>query len=447
MTSKYIKYFVFAMLGLFVTSCSDDEMEDINYDSVHIINKELNEALKKKGFSFTEDGGLIQNELVKTTKVLNLSKCNLKTVIGLSTFESLEEIILSDNQFGAVFDFANLPLSVKKVVLSGNDDIVEFKNLAYKRETKFVAQRNFTSLVLPLTAKWNTAEIVYFASSEIGKKADIQLTEKNGVLMKYSLLRDIPDNKLKEYLKKLYPSVFDNETGKMDLSRTLTEKEDLIIYEEIDNLEGVEYIIGNPNYKGPEGSVIISGKAENKYLMQCVRPSKAVRRLCLKNINTEENLDLTSFTELTGLFFKNNETIVSLNLSESFVGKNVADTNILKNQLCLNNCSSLEDLIFPVEEGSIGMIQFVDLPKLKTIDLSSIRILHTIVLNNLPLATIRMPERMQQYTDGWGTNDVRIQLFFAFGESLRNTASIKMFLNKHEKEADIIDYTEYYITN
>ena len=60
----------------------------------------------------------------------------------------------------------------------------------------------------------------------------------------------------------------------MDLSRTLTEKEDLIIYEEIDNLEGVEYIIGNQIIKVLKAPVIISGKAENKYLMQCVRPSK-----------------------------------------------------------------------------------------------------------------------------------------------------------------------------
>lgn len=434
------------MLGSFVISCSDNEMDNVNNSSVNIVNKALKEALKKKGFSFTDDGELIKNELVRTTKILDLSKCNLKTVIGLSVFESLEEIILSDNQFGAIFDFANLPLSVKKVILSGNDDIVEFKNLAYKKDDKFVAQRSFTSLILPSTAKWNTTDIVYWASTEIGRKADVLLSERNGILTKYSVLRDIPDSKLKKYLSKLYPSLFDNETGKMDLSRTLIEQKDLIIYEEIDNLEGVEYIIGNPNYKGLEGSVILSGKSENKYLMHCIRPSKAVKRLTLNNINTEENLDLTPFTELTGLFLKNNETIVSLKLSKSFVGSDVSDTNILKNQLCLNNCSSLEDLVFPIEEGCIGMIQIVDLPKLKVIDLSGIRMLHTIVLSNLPLATIIMPDKIQQYTDGWGMRDEKKQLFVAFGKSLQNAVSISMFLDKYEKEADIVDYTDYYIT-
>ena len=134
MTSKYIKYFVFAMLGLFVTSCFDDEMERYKLRFCPYNKQRIERGLKEKGFSFLQTMGAYTDELVKTTKVLNLSKCNLKTVIGLSTFESLEEIILSDNQFGAVFDFANLPLSVKKVVLSGNDDIVSLKIWLIERD-------------------------------------------------------------------------------------------------------------------------------------------------------------------------------------------------------------------------------------------------------------------------------------------------------------------------
>ena len=105
----------FCFLGL--SSCSDDNGP--SYSSTTLKNTELMNILKSKGYTFSQDGKLEINDLVKSTVSLDLSGTKLSDFSGLDILPNLKEVKLSNNGYGPTFDFAQLPAQITGVDLTG----------------------------------------------------------------------------------------------------------------------------------------------------------------------------------------------------------------------------------------------------------------------------------------------------------------------------------------
>ena len=114
----------FCFLGL--SSCSDDNGP--SYSSTTLKNTELMNILKSKGYTFSQDGKLEINDLVKSTVSLDLSGTKLSDFSGLDILPNLKEVKLSNNGYGPTFDFAQLPAQITGVDLTDND-IYDFEGL------------------------------------------------------------------------------------------------------------------------------------------------------------------------------------------------------------------------------------------------------------------------------------------------------------------------------
>ena len=122
-------------------------------------------VLKSKGYQFDKDGKLELNELANNTTSLDLSGTNLKDLSGLDILPNLKDVKLSNNGYGPVFDFAQLPAQITGVDLTGND-IYEFKGLANTDKVEATGyeatdiKRHFEKLYLPEGAKYDQDQIV-----------------------------------------------------------------------------------------------------------------------------------------------------------------------------------------------------------------------------------------------------------------------------------------------
>ena len=156
----------FLVMGL--ASCNKDEA--INYSTKSLKNTELMDILKKRGFTFDKDGKLELNDLAEKTTALDLSGTKLKDLNGLDVLPNLKEVKLSNNGYGPVFDFAQLPAQITRVDLTGND-IYEFKGLANTDNVEATGyeatdiKRHFEKLYLPEGAKYDQDQIVAFIKS------------------------------------------------------------------------------------------------------------------------------------------------------------------------------------------------------------------------------------------------------------------------------------------
>ena len=98
---------VFLVMGL--ASCSSDD-NTVHYSTNSLKNTELMTVLKSKGYQFDKDGKLELNDLANNTTSLDLSGTNLKDLSGLDILPNLKDVKLSNNGYGPVFDFAQLPV-------------------------------------------------------------------------------------------------------------------------------------------------------------------------------------------------------------------------------------------------------------------------------------------------------------------------------------------------
>ena len=210
-----------ALLSLGACSKSDDgDTPPIN-EAKPVQSETLLTALKAKGFSF-EGNRLVVDDKVKNTTSLDLSGKNLTDVTGLSSFPNLSEVNLSNNKFANVFDFAQLPKSVKSVNLSKNT-IYEFEHLAQFNYEENAAEKITLShpiehLILPQSAKYNMLNIP--ALVKLLPNADVQIENATGKVEKYTTLRSVPDAIFRKILKRQYPTVFEGD--KIDISKQMT---------------------------------------------------------------------------------------------------------------------------------------------------------------------------------------------------------------------------------
>ena len=170
------------------------------------------DILKTRGFTFDKDGKLELNDVAEKTTTLDLSGTKLKDLSGLDILPNLKEVKLSNNGYGPVFDFAQLPAQITGVDLTGND-IYDFEGLVNVKteengDETVTQLHKITKLYLPQTAKFNIKDLVRFyrekkAEIESGS-IDVKMETAKGDLQKYNTIREIPDENIRANFKKYF---------------------------------------------------------------------------------------------------------------------------------------------------------------------------------------------------------------------------------------------------
>ncbi len=386
----------FFVMGL--ASCSSDDA--IQYSANTLKNTELMTVLKSKGYQFDKDGKLELNDLANNTTALDLSGTNLKDLSGLDILPNLKEVKLSNNGYKMEFDFSQLPAQITGVDLTGNE-IYEFKGLTKEdAEGNITILHNLNKLYLPNSAKYNEDEIVSFYKT--AKDVDMQMSDEKGTLQKYNTLRTIPNVGLRESLKSMFSNLFvKDEAGNdvIDISKRLVSPEQkvqsLAFYPEVDDLDGVQYIIHN---KGYEGTAIGIGPSEEsgKYTsIPYLRIPKSVQMLVLDRIDTPNGIILDDATNLRLLGIYENPGIKEIDFSKS---KAFGQRGIVKDMLGfefswlgIECCDKLEKITIPEKAKYADEIGLLSLKNLQEINLGGIEGVLNLKLIYLPKCKITYP--------------------------------------------------------
>lgn len=399
---KIVKNLALPALALFVmglASCSSDDAV-VKYSATALKNTELMNILKQKGYQFDKDGKLELNDLANNTTSLDLSGTKLKDLGGLDILPNLKEVKLANNGYGPTFDFAKLPAQVTGVDLTGNG-IYEFKGLTKEDAAgNITILRNLNKLYLPNSAKYNEDEIVSFYKT--AKDADMKMSDENGKLQKYNTIRTIPNAGLRKSLKEMYSNLFvKDEAGNdvIDISKRLVSPEQkvqpLAFYPEVDDLDGVQYIIHN---KGYEGTAIGIGpsKESGKYTsIPYLRIPKSVQMLVLDRIDTPNGIILDDAVNLRVLGIYENREIrnIDFSMSQAF-GQRGIEKDMLGFEfswLGIECCDKLEKITIPEKAKHAEEIGLLSLKNLQEINLGGIEGALNLKLIDLPKCKITYP--------------------------------------------------------
>lgn len=399
---KIVKNLALPALALFVmglASCSSDDAV-VKYSATALKNTELMNILKQKGYQFDKDGKLELNDLANNTTSLDLSGTKLKDLSGLDVLPNLKEVKLANNGYGPTFDFAKLPAQVTGVDLTGNG-IYEFKGLTKEDAAgNITILRNLNKLYLPNSAKYNEDEIVSFYKT--AKDADMKMSNENGKLQKYNTIRTIPNAGLRKSLKEMFSNLFvKDEAGNdvIDISKRLVSPEQkvqpLAFYPEVDDLDGVQYIIHN---KGYEGTAIGIGpsKESGKYTsIPYLRIPKSVQMLVLDRIDTPNGIILDDAVNLRVLGIYENREIrnIDFSMSQAF-GQRGIEKDMLGFEfswLGIECCDKLEKITIPEKAKYAEEIGLLSLKNLQEINLGGIEGALNLKLIDLPKCKITYP--------------------------------------------------------
>ena len=405
-----------ALLSLGACSKSDDGDTSPVNEAKPVQSETLLTALKAKGFSF-EGNRLVVDDKVKNTTSLDLSGKNLTDVTGLSSFPNLSEVNLSNNKFANIFDFAQLPKSVKSVNLSKNT-IYEFEHLAqfnYEEDAaeKITLFHSLDRLILPQSAKYNMLNIP--ALVKLLPNADVQIENATGKVEKYTTLRSVPDAIFRKILKRQYPMVFEGD--KIDISKQMTmESASLAVIisqgarnpsepyvderYDVVSIEGVEYIINHPQFAG---NIILEMSEEKRYTLPYFRIAKKTELLSLHYVNTGyiNSSEAQILSDITILY---DNTIKSLDLSASKqmcqILRSRQSPFWSADRLELIGLPKLESLQLPNFSQSKNPLTFFifhleSLPKLKaTLDLSEMTAGNVLAFGKVPGVKVIFPKKI-----------------------------------------------------
>ena len=451
MNFKFVFKSFLALCALALFSCSEKDNAP-SFSSQALQNAELVNVLKAKGFTFNEKGQLELNDLAQNTQSLDLSGTKLKDLTGLDVFPNLHELKLANNGYGPVFDFAKLPTQITGVDLT-NNDIYDFEGLVSTKvendEVKTTILRPLAKLYLPATAKYNVEDLMPFYTENKAEKkqVDMQMIDAEGQLKAYNTIREIPDEYFRKYLKTIFSKLFVNETS-IDISKPMALEATgqnvmlnvMIPFEDIDkvkSVEGIEYFINNPFYK-PFGVAL---NCTNQCSVAYIAPRANIKALALTHIDTDPASDFTKATSLVALDFTHNNTVQRLDFSQTLIGNQKAEAfdMLFTNILGLRDCKNLQEVVIRKSgEGILNNLAFIDLPKLKQIDLSFVKGLQDLMLLRLPNCKITYPTTLKYYYDG-GANEL-VDL------SETNTISLTLsedVYKKDETKAFITKYNKY----
>lgn len=451
---KIFKNFIgLAVLALCLgfASCSSDD-DAPSYSNAAVSNSELMTILKAKGYQFDENGKMLLDDKANSTTSLDLSGTKVDTAAlkELSVFPNLKELNLSNNGYGPVFHIASLPSQITGLDLQGND-IYDFDGLVTAKvendEVKATILHEFTKLYLPASCKYNVEDLMpfYTQNEAENKTVDMQMVNDKGSLEKYNTLREIPDEYFRAYLKMKFASLFADDTH-IDISKPMKNNEQgesltlgltnqFADVNKIQSISGIECFINNPYYQPFFVSIAINNNVlfETKYLDL----HSNIKGLMLNNVNTTEGINFANATSLVTLILTHNDGIKEADLSNTLISaQDVKDFDAtLQNGISIKYCKNLETLLLPkTDKGVVNTCELIQLPKLKSVDLSSIKGLETLALVVLPNCSITYPNLKYTYYSE-SKEIVELSEFdyilFAISEDVYKMESTKNFFAAH----------------
>lgn len=438
-------------LCLGFASCSSDD-DAPSYSNVAVSNSELMTILKAKGYQFDENGKMLLDDKANSTTSLDLSGTQVDTAAlkELSVFPNLKELNLSNNGYGPVFHIASLPSQITGLDLQGND-IYDFDGLVTAKvendEVKATILHEFTKLYLPASCKYNVEDLMpfYTQNEAENKTVDMQMVNDKGSLEKYNTLREIPDEYFRAYLKMKFASLFADDTH-IDISKPMKNNEQgesitlgltnqFADVNKIQSISGIECFINNPYYQPFFVSIAINNNVlfETKYLDL----HSNIKGLMLNNVNTTEGINFANATSLVALTLTHNDGIKEADLSNTLISaQDVKDFDAtLQNYIGIKYCKNLETLLLPkTDKGVVNACELIQLPKLKSVDLSSIKGLEILALVVLPNCSITYPNLKYTY---YSQDKTLVELsefdyiLFAISEDVYKMESTKNFFAAH----------------
>jgi hypothetical protein len=430
--------FTIALIGTFMSSCNDD---DDDFSNVEVKNTKLKTILQNRGYTFNNEGNLVQDAQVQDTKSIDLSGCDLDDVAGLDIFPNLTEVNLSDNNFSASFNFSVLPSSVTSVDLTGNQ-IYEYPGLVNVETAKngdetVTKLREMKKLYLPSSAKYNCDDLVYFYEQNQNDiedgTIDIKMEDANGSLAQYTTLREVPEDTVRNYLKEQFPSLFSGD--KIDISKRLvniSEANKTISHLAFTNVEGFTYVAMNRGFEG--GYIELKSSAETS--IPYLKPESSLYSLNLKNINTTV-LDLSEAYNLLYCSIGNNNTIKSLNLSNC---EKLGQRGLEKEMTAQENsrievygCPLLETLALPEKAENMLSIVACNLPKLEKLDLAGIKCLYILGLGGISSCKVTFPSLVHWFDESkmTGVDDENGATRLGIDEEMLQVEGMKDFIKTY----------------
>ena len=438
-------------LCLGFASCGSDD-DAPSYSNAAVSNSELMTILKGKGYQFDENGKMLLDDKANSTTSLDLSGTKVDTAAlkELSVFPNLKELNLSSNGYGPVFHIASLPSQITGLDLQGND-IYDFDGLVTAKvendEVKATILHEFTKLYLPASCKYNVEDLMpfYTQNEAENKTVDMQMVNDKGSLEKYNTLREIPDEYFRAYLKMKFASLFADDTH-IDISKPMKNNEQgesltlgltnqFADVNKIQSISGIECFINNPYYQPFFVSIAINNNVlfETKYLDL----HSNIKGLMLNNVNTTEGINFANATSLVTLILTHNDGIKEADLSNTLISaQDIKDFDAtLQNNIAIKYCKNLETLLLPkTDKGVVNTCELIQLPKLKAVDLSSIKGLETLALVVLPNCSITYPNLKYTY---YSQDKTLVELsefdyiLFAISEDVYKMESTKNFFAAH----------------
>ena len=384
-----------SLLCMGFASCSDDELP---YSEAQVTNTELRTILEKQGIQFDETGHMLLDDKVQNLTKLDLTGTKFTDFNSLTILPNLNELDLSDNEFGPAFDFSTLPAQITGVDLTGNE-IYDYNNLikveiAENGDETVSNLRKLVKLHLPDEAAENTTDLVryYVQNKEAIEKGelDLQMEDENGKLATYTTLRSIPDPVLTAHLKKQFGSIFEGD--QIDLSKRLNMDENVnnIIlnpyltenFDKLANLEGVQYIIQHPSWEGTTITIMFPEAKE----LPAIKLPKFVTSLYLSKLNAKgldlsgaENLSKISLTEVNGI------EEFDLRGSKVWGQREFALESKGLSKLSLLGCKDLKNVYFPeAKQLRAKCINLEGLPALETCDITKFSFILDLTIGNVP---------------------------------------------------------------
>lgn len=438
-------------LCLGFASCSSDD-DAPSYSNAAVSNSELMTILKAKGYQFDENDKMLLDDKANSTTSLDLSGTKVDTAAlkELSVFPNLKELNLSSNGYGPVFHIASLPSQITGLDLQGNA-IYDFDGLVTAKvendEVKATILHEFTKLYLPASCKYNVEDLMpfYTQNEAENKTVDMQMVNDKGSLEKYNTLREIPDEYFRAYLKMKFASLFADDTH-IDISKPMKNNEQgesltlgltnqFADVNKIQSISGIECFINNPYYQPFFVSIAINNNVlfETKYLDL----HSNIKGLMLNNVNTTEGINFANATSLVTLILTHNDGIKEADLSNTLISaQDIKDFDAtLQNNIAIKYCKNLETLLLPkTDKGVVNTCELIQLPKLKAVDLSSIKGLETLALVVLPNCSITYPNLKYTY---YSQDKTLVELsefdyiLFAISEDVYKMESTKNFFAAH----------------
>lgn len=395
------------MMGLCFVACSDDDGP--SYSQSTVTNTELKDILVAKGYQFNEQGNLLLDDKANQTTSLDLSGTNISVdaLSELSILPNLTDVNLSNNGYTKSFDFSKLPAQITGVDLTGNE-IYEFDNLvkvevAENGDEAVTNLHNITKLYLPYEAKDNISQIMRFyrqnkTDIENGT-IDVKMVNGDGTLEKYTTLREIPDATLRNYLKENFSDLFVGD--KVDISSYLNYPQNIadiyIANLDISNLEGIQYIIQNPYWKGTKVSISLVTQAS----CPSIKILSNLDGLTLYNVSIQNGINTDEATQLKMVYFVNVDGFKDLDLSTSNVmGQRelaIEADPTTGSGIILIDCDDVENVTLPTSNSlRFSSVVIECLPKLSNFDMSKFVAISALSIGDLCTSyELKMPNLVE----------------------------------------------------